>query len=471
MSKPTTGPGNQDPSKPAIPTEEELRQLPRWAIVAFAARCARRVQPQFNHLAREILRKHEMVVERAISLCEFAAKQASGHSLDLRMAADDAHTSSRFAEGIDASRATNVALAAFFAVETAYSADRNDDVDTAANAAHAVGESELALVIAKFEPHVGELIRDFELLKSAAQREKWTDKTAVPPSFFGPMWPDGEPTAWPRSEQATQHLLRQLPMQADLESLPQWAIVALAARCARRVQPLFKHYWHTAPPELVGSLDRAISLVESASAGGGESINDISFGRELAESAMAIEAADKAAFASGMPAFRAGNAAVAAIFTLRTVKDFPLLGVMDEEPAVPGHRAVRDAIEAGPAFASELAAAIRRDFDTLKHLVPHERVAKVGVPPAIFGSMWPNGEPEGWPASPPVDPVPAPAGYDPLEVRIRVPANATDDEIKEIVKQFVLAASAQHAAEGGSGLEIDGIEVRTTAGIPSEVLQ
>ncbi len=31
-----------------IPTEKEIGQLPRWAQVAFAARCARRVQPLFK---------------------------------------------------------------------------------------------------------------------------------------------------------------------------------------------------------------------------------------------------------------------------------------------------------------------------------------------------------------------------------------------------------------------------------------
>jgi hypothetical protein len=30
-----------------IPSEEEIKQLPRWAIVAYAARCARRVEPLF----------------------------------------------------------------------------------------------------------------------------------------------------------------------------------------------------------------------------------------------------------------------------------------------------------------------------------------------------------------------------------------------------------------------------------------
>src|SRR4051812_9654562 len=35
----------RDPPNPSLPTEEEIAKLPRWARVAFAARCARRVLP------------------------------------------------------------------------------------------------------------------------------------------------------------------------------------------------------------------------------------------------------------------------------------------------------------------------------------------------------------------------------------------------------------------------------------------
>src|SRR4051812_41694811 len=34
-----------DPDRPLVPSEEEIKKLPRWALVAFAVRCARRVFP------------------------------------------------------------------------------------------------------------------------------------------------------------------------------------------------------------------------------------------------------------------------------------------------------------------------------------------------------------------------------------------------------------------------------------------
>lgn len=44
---------------------------------------------------------------------------------------------------------------------------------------------------------VSAMRRDYELLKAAAQHEKWDDKTPVPPEFFGPLWLDGDPEGWP----------------------------------------------------------------------------------------------------------------------------------------------------------------------------------------------------------------------------------------------------------------------------------
>jgi hypothetical protein len=39
---------------------------------------------------------------------------------------------------------------------------------------------------------------DFELLRSAAALEGWTDETPVSQDFFGPLWPEGQPSGWPR---------------------------------------------------------------------------------------------------------------------------------------------------------------------------------------------------------------------------------------------------------------------------------
>ena len=48
------------------------------------------------------------------------------------------------------------------------------------------------------------------------------------------------------------------PRKNDIAILPRWARVAFAARCARRVQPLFMTGWPDAPKEHVESVERAI---------------------------------------------------------------------------------------------------------------------------------------------------------------------------------------------------------------------
>jgi len=55
-------------------------------------------------------------------------------------------------------------------------------------------------------------------------------------------------------------------MQVDPERLPHWSRVAFAARCARRVQPLFAEAWPGAAPARVAAVERAIALAERSAA-------------------------------------------------------------------------------------------------------------------------------------------------------------------------------------------------------------
>lgn len=53
-------------------TKSELAQLPRWAIVAFAARCARRVEV----FAASLPEQHTSAVAKAIEIAEQGAASA-----------------------------------------------------------------------------------------------------------------------------------------------------------------------------------------------------------------------------------------------------------------------------------------------------------------------------------------------------------------------------------------------------------
>ena len=53
-----------------LPTEEEISQLPRWAIVAFAARCARRAQSVFIFAWPDAPEEHKEAVVNAIQAAD-----------------------------------------------------------------------------------------------------------------------------------------------------------------------------------------------------------------------------------------------------------------------------------------------------------------------------------------------------------------------------------------------------------------
>jgi len=222
------------PREAEIPTREELAKLPCWASVAFAARCARRIQPLFARW-RGATTEQIDAVEHAITVAENAAAAAdsaraadyAGRSAAAAAAHYAAAADSARAAADSAGRAADAAAAHYAAADYAAAAARA--ADYAAAAARAADSAAAARVVAAraadsaAAAHVvaaaaalaatREAMRfDFELLRTAAKREQWTDDTPVPPEFFGPIWPFGAPEGWPNSEHqkpsSDPHVLR-----------------------------------------------------------------------------------------------------------------------------------------------------------------------------------------------------------------------------------------------------------------------
>src|SRR5688572_9068688 len=95
-----------------------------------------------------------------------------------------------------------------------------------------------------------------------------------------------------------------LPTKEEIERLPRWARVAFAARCARRVLPLFRGFWPAAPAEYAAAVERAVGFVEHAAAAASDNAH--------AAARAAAEARAAAARAAAAPATRAAPAARAA---------------------------------------------------------------------------------------------------------------------------------------------------------------
>lgn len=104
-----------------LPSKEKLEQLSLRAVVAYAARCARRVQPLYHSDDP----KHVEAVEQAILVAEnFASSNA-----DVRTAANANANANADADAIADANAVFVAFANA-------NADANADANTAAKAAH-----------------------------------------------------------------------------------------------------------------------------------------------------------------------------------------------------------------------------------------------------------------------------------------------------------------------------------------------
>lgn len=200
------------PSQP--PTEEELTGLPIWAIVAFAARCARRVAPVYDTWNGSTDSGRQAVAS-AIGAAERAAATA-GHRPGLyRAYAADAERVPSAAHARPAAMAAANAAYAAFAVSYIARGSRGDgngrsDAEraaagfAAANAANAANSAANAAATAiraeayraAREKIVAAMWLDYSLLTSTTAIQRWTDATPVAPDIFGPLWPDGEPVGW-----------------------------------------------------------------------------------------------------------------------------------------------------------------------------------------------------------------------------------------------------------------------------------
>lgn len=173
-----------------LPTEEDLEQLSLRGIVAFAARCAKRVQPRYG-LAKSIagFAEHQQALSTAISMAEQFCQVPDINVLTAAAGADTAAYDAADAKIDIASSAAACAAAACEAANTAEDAAPAFDAACAATyAASASGEHADVFTEAA--------CNDFERLLEADDGI-WPDLgDPIDPSEkgpLGPLWPDGPP--------------------------------------------------------------------------------------------------------------------------------------------------------------------------------------------------------------------------------------------------------------------------------------
>lgn len=185
---------------------DELKKLPFWRNIAFAARCARRVQPLTDSLPPYT----QEVVESAIRIAEIFASDGAGATSgleDMPWPADfdlnDPQASAGNAAALAADRARQAARAALYS-----DGGRHVDAAVADLAAQAAKFAETAVLHSLSQPEgryfVDEMIDQYHsdidflsMLDNEAQI--LVDTSDYGP--MGPLWPDGEPS-WFASPQA-----------------------------------------------------------------------------------------------------------------------------------------------------------------------------------------------------------------------------------------------------------------------------
>jgi hypothetical protein len=212
-----------------LPTREEIARLPRWAQVAFMARCARRVLPLFKFSWPAAPAEYVAAIARAIELAEHA--KVIKVDLDVPSAV--------YIQDLDAAAVARAARAAtvFKAPAAAAVAHAAHAAYTSAATARAAFTAAALYAAATADATAHAIQSDFDRLAASCAAEKWTDDTLVTPTFFGPMWPDGPPPGWPPEESTVDEIVLELDVP---EAATDEDIIRLARGVAEHADAVYR---------------------------------------------------------------------------------------------------------------------------------------------------------------------------------------------------------------------------------------
>jgi Domain of unknown function (DUF4375) len=192
------------------PVAVGIPELPHWARVAFAARCARLVYPYFPRFWPDARPERPLSIARAAQLAERSAAAGNAAEGLERIAADACETAGAALaislygypmedpepgppDGIVAVHTSYIAKIAESAARAAHASPKQS-ADPATQA-YALARG-LATAIDEWEL-VETMQREFKRLRRLARQGRWTHRTAVPPEVFDPDYqPEEPPKPW-----------------------------------------------------------------------------------------------------------------------------------------------------------------------------------------------------------------------------------------------------------------------------------
>lgn len=230
-------------------SKDMLVGLPRWAIVAFIARCGQRLLPRYVDEKAEPA-EQRLAASQAIRFAEERAKIGGEFQFDEALEVDG-----QFIDNYDLDSLRLALSGSRNAAENTY-ADLHADADMEAYTGAILAVTTLACLAfdTAFGNDVGsppshlpqlaeaaagwatsgnavienDVLRDFESLRDRAASEKWTDECPVSPSVFGELWPEGRPPGWPPQQLSFRPRARIIRTIGDrLISGPEAAVVEL----------------------------------------------------------------------------------------------------------------------------------------------------------------------------------------------------------------------------------------------------
>ena len=201
-----------DPPNASLPAEEEIAELPRWAQVAFAARCARRVLPLFLQKWPDAPQSYVAQLAWAVDVSEKSAARSgagdvwappAGAITCLAYVCDAVINADRNrARAVEVIVATGVAITKFKdRAENIFDPHLSTGVAVITHNASVALANGIATSRETYSSAVmvadAVIRRDFDHLANLSDWGRWTDETPVPPEVFGPLWPEGVPVGWP----------------------------------------------------------------------------------------------------------------------------------------------------------------------------------------------------------------------------------------------------------------------------------
>jgi hypothetical protein len=194
-------------------------------------------------------------------------------------------------------------------------------------------------------------------------------------------------TGWCHESQHIPLRRVELPTETEMGRLPWWAKVAFAARCARRVLPLFERAQPGTPEFKFRDLENFVERAELAAT---NAKPDASRGDTDAV-VYALEARlrnDHVARAVARAVSRA----------IRAAEANPRIDILGIERVV--WEVGESAVEAANQVGTDILPALRTDFDVLvRQSIVRKWSDDSPVTPDVFGPLWPNGTPPGWPST------------------------------------------------------------------------